>query len=188
MHVPQRSRRGFFPSGHSGTSRRLAGSLAALVTAAGLLTACGDNSGKTTLVWYINPDAGGQAAIAETCSTDQYTITTQTLPQDANQQRVQLARRLEAHDSGIDLMSIDPPYTAEFANAGFLATIPTMLQDKLKTQSFKGAVDAATLAWPPASGLMYQVRTSAEPEPEPHAASRAEAVMSAAATARPRRT
>jgi multiple sugar transport system substrate-binding protein len=144
MHVPQRSRRGFFPSGHSGTSRRLAGSLAALATAAGLLTACGDNSGKTTLVWYINPDAGGQAAIAKTCSTDDYTITTQTLPQDANQQRVQLARRLEAHDSGIDLMSIDPPYTAEFANGGLLAPIPQAEQDTLKEQSFKGASDAAT--------------------------------------------
>jgi multiple sugar transport system substrate-binding protein len=144
MQIPQRSRGGFVPLGHSGRRRRLAGSLAALATAAGLLSACGGSSGKTTLVWYINPDAGGQAAIAATCSTDQYTITTQTLPQDANQQRVQLARRLEAHDSGIDLMSIDPPYTAEFANGGLLAPIPQSEQDTLKQQSFKGATDAAT--------------------------------------------
>jgi multiple sugar transport system substrate-binding protein len=109
-----------------------------------VLTACGGSGGKTTLVWYINPDSGGQAAIAKTCSTDKYTITTQTLPQDANQQRVQLARRLEAHDSGIDLMSIDPPYTAEFANGGLLAPIPEDEQQTLKDQSFKGAADAAT--------------------------------------------
>jgi multiple sugar transport system substrate-binding protein len=57
---------------------------------------------------------------------------------------VQLARRLEAHDSGIDLMSIDPPYTAELANGGLLAPIPQAEQDKLKQQSFKGATDAAT--------------------------------------------
>jgi multiple sugar transport system substrate-binding protein len=132
------------PSPHSARRRRLSASLAALATAAGVLTACGGSSGPTTLVWYINPDAGGQAAIAKTCSTDQYTITTQTLPQDANQQRVQLARRLEAHDTGIDLMSIDPPYTAEFANAGLLAPIPQQEQDTLKQQSFKGATDAAT--------------------------------------------
>src|SRR3954451_15436577 len=144
MHVPQRSRRGFFPSGHSGTSRRLTGSLAVLAIAAGLLTACGDDIGKNTLGWYINPHAGGQAAIAKTCSTDDYTITTQTLPQDANQQRVQLARRLEAHDTGIDLMSIDPPYTAEFANGGLLAPVPQDEQETLKQQSFKGATDAAT--------------------------------------------
>jgi multiple sugar transport system substrate-binding protein len=117
--------------------------MAALATAAGVLTACGEDGGGTTLVWYINPDAGGQAAIAATCSTDDYTITTQTLPQDANQQRVQLARRLEAHDTGIDLMSIDPPYTAEFANGGLLAPIPQDDQETLKQQSFKGATDAA---------------------------------------------
>jgi multiple sugar transport system substrate-binding protein len=144
MHVPRRSRGANPPPGRSGTRRRVAGSLAALATAAGVLTACGGGDGKTTLVWYINPDSGGQAAIAQTCSTDQYTITTQTLPQDANQQRVQLARRLEAHDSGIDLMSIDPPYTAELANGGLLAPIPQAEQDKLKQQSFKGATDAAT--------------------------------------------
>src|ERR1700712_661555 len=143
MYVRTRSRGASSPPGRSGTRRRAVGSLAALATAAGLLAACG-SSGKTTLVWYITPDSGGQAAIAATCSTDQYTITTQVLPQDANQQRVQLARRLEAHDSGIDLMSIDPPYTAELANAGLLAPIAAAEQDTLKQQSFTGATDAAT--------------------------------------------
>src|SRR5215212_8281445 len=143
MQVPRRTR-GAPPSGRSGSLRRVAGAMAAIATAAGVLTACGGGGGKTTLVWYINPDAGGQAAIAETCSTDDYTITTQTLPQDANQQRVQLARRLEAHDTGIDLMSIDPPYTAEFANGDLLAPIPKDEQQTLQQQSFKGATDAAT--------------------------------------------
>ena len=144
MHVPRRSRGALTPPGRSDTRRRVAGSLAALATAAGVLTACGGSGGKATLVWYINPDSGGQAAVAENCSTDAYTITTQVLPQDASQQRVQLARRLAAHDSGIDLMSLDPPFTAEFANAGFLAPIPQDMQDKLTQQSFKGAVAAAT--------------------------------------------
>lgn len=119
---------------------------AALATAAGLLAACSAsaNDGKTQLTWYINPDSGGQAKVAANCSTDDYTITTQVLPQDANEQRIQLARRLAAHDSGIDIMSIDPPFTAEFSNAGFLAPIPQDLQDKLKQQSFQGATDAAT--------------------------------------------
>src|ERR1700750_1011452 len=124
------------PGPRSARRRSLSAMLAVLATAAGVLTACGgSSSGKTTLVWYINPDSGGQAAIAKTCSTDQYTITTQTLPQDANPQRAHLARRPEAHDTGIDLMSIDPPYTAEFANGGLLAPIPQAEQDKLKQQS-----------------------------------------------------
>ena len=135
MHVPKRSREAFLRVVGVASS----GSLAALSLAAGVLTACGGSSGTPTLIWYINPDNGGQDAIAKNCSTDQYTISTQVLPQDATQQRVQLARRLAAHDSGIDLMSLDPPFTAEFANAGFLAPIPQDVQSQLKQQSFKGA-------------------------------------------------
>jgi multiple sugar transport system substrate-binding protein len=125
--------------------RRATAASAALVTAAGLLAGCSASASSTdTLVWYINPDSGGQDKVAANCSTDDYTIETQVLPQDANQQRIQLARRLAAKDPSIDIMSIDPPYTAEFANAGYLAPLPQDLQDKLEQQSFKGATAAAT--------------------------------------------
>jgi multiple sugar transport system substrate-binding protein len=124
--------------------RRIAAS-AALIAASGLIAACSASaSSEDTLTWYINPDAGGQAQVAENCSTDDYTIAVQVLPQNASEQRIQLSRRLAAEDPEIDIMSIDPPYTAEFANAGFLATIPDDLQNKLTQQSFTGAVDAAT--------------------------------------------
>ncbi|MGZ4475639.1 MAG: extracellular solute-binding protein [Nocardioides sp.] len=127
--------------------------VAAAMLVSTTLAACGSSDGRVQLTWYINPDSGGQAAVAKNCSTDTYDISTQVLPQDASQQRIQLARRLAAHDSGIDLMSIDPPYTAEFANAGFLAPIPQDLQDAIKNgggptdgppKAFGGAVDAAT--------------------------------------------
>ena len=140
MSVPKRSREAAFTV----PRRRVLGSLAALSLAAGVLTACGSSGGVPTLTWYINPDSGGQAAIAKNCSTDQYKIATQVLPQDATQQRVQLSRRLAAHDSGIDLMSLDPPFTAEMSNAGFLAPIPQDVQSQLQQQSIKGAVAAGT--------------------------------------------
>lgn len=124
--------------------RRKVAPLAALALASGLLTACSSDGGTPELVWYINPDSGGQAAVAEACSTDEYTITTQVLPQDANQQRIQLARRLAAGDTGIDIMSIDPPFTAEFAEAGYLAEIPENLQQKFRDQAFESAATAAT--------------------------------------------
>lgn len=125
--------------------RRGLAAATALFSAGGLLAACSAGaSSADTLVWYVNPDAGGQAKVAENCSTDDYTIKTQVLPQSASEQRIQLARRLAAGDPEIDLMSIDPPYTAEFANAGYLAELPQELQDKLEEQSFQGAVDAAT--------------------------------------------
>ncbi len=126
-------------------SQRTIAGAAALLLASGLLAACGSSSDKTQLTWYINPDSGGQAAIAAKCSQGQdYTINTQVLPQDAGQQRIQLARRLAAKDQGIDLMSLDPPFTAEFAAAGFLAKIPKDVQRKLTDQSFKGAVTAGS--------------------------------------------
>jgi multiple sugar transport system substrate-binding protein len=147
MRVLRRTR-GSDPRGTTRRNRRLAGSLGVFAMAAGVLTACGSSSGATpTITWYINPDSGGQAAVAAACSkasNGAYQVVTQTLPQDAGQQRVQLARRLAAHDSGIDIMSIDPPYTAELANAGFLAPISQSEQQTLSSQSFKGATAAAT--------------------------------------------
>jgi multiple sugar transport system substrate-binding protein len=126
-------------------SRRIAGSVATLALTSSLLAACGGDSGTPELTWYTNPDAGGQAAVAEKCSTDEYTITTQVLPQDASQQRIQLSRRLAAEDPEIDLMSLDPPFTAEFADAGFLADVPQDAKAQLEEQgTFQGAMDAAT--------------------------------------------
>lgn len=130
--------------------RRWGAPLGALALTCGLLSACSANAdgGPPELTWYINPDAGGQAAVAENCtkaSEGRYTINTQVLPQDAGEQRIQLARRLAAKDTGIDLMSIDPPYTAEFAEAGFLAEVPQeAIKDLESYGTFKSAMDAAT--------------------------------------------
>ena len=92
----------------------------------GLLAACsGDDSGKATLSWYVNPD--GVATFqeyAEECSTDAYDVVVEQLPSSATDQRVQLARRLAAEDSSTDLMNLDPVFVAEFANAGWLADVP----------------------------------------------------------------
>lgn len=106
--------------------RAAAGWLALAVGAAGLAACGGDGGGTPTLTWYINPDNGGQATLAAQCSEASggaYRITTQILPNEADAQREQLVRRLAAKDSSIDLMSLDPPFVAEFANAGYLRPI-----------------------------------------------------------------
>jgi multiple sugar transport system substrate-binding protein len=92
------------------------------------LFGCGgdDDDGSASLTWYINPDNGGQATLAAQCSEASggaYSIETQVLPNEADAQREQLVRRLAAQDSSIDLMSLDPPFVAEFANAGYLLVI-----------------------------------------------------------------
>ncbi len=88
-----------------------------------VLAACGSESAIPTLNWYINPDNGGQVALAEKCaegSGGAYDINVSVLPNDATAQREQLVRRLAAKDASIDLMSLDPPFIPEFASAGFL--------------------------------------------------------------------
>lgn len=124
--------------------KKLAAVAATALVSAGLAACSSSSSAAPVLSWYINPDVGGQDAVAKRCSTKDYTIQTQILPTDATQQRIQLARRLAAEDSSIDIMSIDPPYTAELANAGYLAPIPQDFANKLKQQSFKAATTAAT--------------------------------------------
>jgi multiple sugar transport system substrate-binding protein len=117
--------------------------------AASLLAACGGGGGKPVLTWYINPDPvsptlSGQALLAKQCSTNQYTIQTQELPTDATSQRTQLAYRLAAKDSSIDLMSMDPAFTAEFAAAGFLAPIPPTYAKAFSSGKLSGILQTAT--------------------------------------------
>jgi len=109
-----------------GYGRRWRPVIALALAAAALVGCSGDDSGVPTLVWYTNPDNGGQATLAAECteaSDGAYRIETQILPNEADAQREQLVRRLAAGDSSVDLMSLDPPFVAEFANAGYLMAI-----------------------------------------------------------------
>ncbi|MGX7681493.1 extracellular solute-binding protein [Jatrophihabitans sp. DSM 45814] len=128
--------------------RKSAAILAIAAAATALLSACSSSSGNTaSLTWYINPDNGGQATLAKECSAESngtFKISTQILPNDASQQRQQLVTRLAAKDSSIDLMSIDPVFVAEFAEAGFLAPIPTADDAQFTKDIVEPAVQAAT--------------------------------------------
>jgi len=111
------------------------------------LAACASESGPPTLTWYINPDNGGQVKIASLCTQaakGEYRITTEVLPRDAASQREQLARRLAAKDSSIDIMSLDPPFIPELAEPGFLAPIPSDVAEAVTTDVVQGAIDGAT--------------------------------------------
>jgi multiple sugar transport system substrate-binding protein len=108
--------------------RRATRATAVVLTVAGLgLAGCGwgggGGGGVPTLNWYINPDNGGQKALAAKCTKaadGKYRIDVQLLPTDADGQRQQLVNRLAANDSSIDIMSLDPTFVPEFANAEFL--------------------------------------------------------------------
>lgn len=141
------SRPGRSSPGRRGPAVRLCAAAAALVLGASL-SACGSaDSGPPELTWYINPDDGGQENIAQQCTEEaggQYTIATSLLPRDAASQREQLARRLAAGDSSLDIMSLDPPYIPELAGPGFLAPVPEEVAEATTQDVVDGALDAAT--------------------------------------------
>src|SRR3712207_1193029 len=130
------------------SSRRGVASAAALLVAAGTLAACGsDDGGASTLTWYINPDSGQQAEIASRCTEEAdgaYTIETSQLPRESSQQREQLVRRLAAEDDSIDIVSLDPPYIPEFAEAGFLAPVPEDVAERVTEGVVQSAIDGST--------------------------------------------
>src|SRR3954454_9270860 len=131
-----------------GGGRRGVAALAASAALAGLLSACGDSGGGgNALTWYINPDDGGQTEVANRCSAASngaYKITTSLLPNDASAQREQLVRRLAAKDSSIALMSLDPPFVAEFTNAGFLHTFSADEAGALTQGALQGPITSST--------------------------------------------
>jgi multiple sugar transport system substrate-binding protein len=140
-----------------------------------------EQSGTPKLTWYINPDNGGQKTLAERCSQESggaFTIETQILPNEADQQREQLVRRLAASDPSIDLMSLDPPFVAEFANAGFLlpvtdpADVKTLTADvlagPLTTARWQGKL-VATPFWANTQLLWYRKSVAAAAGVDPTA-------------------
>jgi multiple sugar transport system substrate-binding protein len=119
--------------------------VAALIGATGL-AGCSGGSGTPVLTWYINPDNGTQAKLATECTkaaNGRYTIQTALLPRESTGQREQLVRRLAAKDSGIDLMSLDLPYLAEFANAGFVRQFTADEQQELTDGMLSGPLESA---------------------------------------------
>jgi multiple sugar transport system substrate-binding protein len=123
---------------------------AAALAAAAVTAVAGCGAGETgppVLTWYINPDSGGQEEIAARCTEAAggvYSIVTSTLPRESSEQRQQLVRRLAANDASIDLMSLDPPYIPEFAQAGFLAPVPPEVAEAVTEGVVQSAVEGAS--------------------------------------------
>ncbi len=128
--------------------RRRVSGVGMIVAAVMVVAACGSGEeGPPNLVWYINPDSGGQEEIAARCteaSGGQYTISASVLPRESSEQRQQLVRRLAANDDSIDLMSLDPPYIPEFAQAGFLAPVPPDVAEWATEGVVQSAIEGAT--------------------------------------------
>jgi multiple sugar transport system substrate-binding protein len=111
---------------------------------------CGSSGGggPVTLNWFVATQPGGSIQkVAKQCtqaSGGRYNIDVQLLPTDASQQREQLVRRLAAKDSTVDLIGMDVIWTAEFANAGWIAPFPQPEANEVTKDVFPSVKETAS--------------------------------------------
>jgi multiple sugar transport system substrate-binding protein len=96
--------------------------LAALTTAS-TVAACGSGGGGIVIDYYTPANEMATfTAVAKRCNEElggRFTIQQVSLPKGADDQRLQLARRLTGNDKTLDVMALDVVWTAEFADAGW---------------------------------------------------------------------
>jgi multiple sugar transport system substrate-binding protein len=97
---------------------------AALATAAlvGTMAACGGDSGPPTINVYYAQEENFQKVVDDCNQQAQgrYHIRYNVLPRAADDQRVQMVRRLAAGDTGMDVLGLDVTWTQEFASADWI--------------------------------------------------------------------
>lgn len=100
------------------------------------------------LKWYVLDERSGAfAEAAEHCSRESkgaYRVIIAPLPADADQQREQIARRLAARDSDIDIIGMDVIWTAEFSRAGWILPWAGNFGRQARDGRLQAAIDTAT--------------------------------------------
>jgi multiple sugar transport system substrate-binding protein len=134
--------------------------VAAAVLGAATLVGCGSDVGERVVLNFNTGSAGAgefrtAAAECSRASGGRYTIEQRTQPSRANNdRRLQLARRLAAHDPSLDIMELDVIWTGEFAQAGWILPYPASLARQveqgvfpvpLETGIYQGKLYAAPL-------------------------------------------
>ena len=106
-----------------GRARRLGALVLAALTAASTASGCGSTPAGVVISLYTpGNDKATFGVIAKRCSDEsdgRYSIRPFSLPRAADDQRLQLARRLTGNDRTLDVMGLDVVWTAEFAEAGW---------------------------------------------------------------------
>jgi multiple sugar transport system substrate-binding protein len=140
--------------------RRVAAVAVGVVLAGATLVGCGSGAaGRVVLVFDTDTNGVDQNRIAAAecgrASGGRYTIEQRTQPsRNTDDNRVYLARRLAAHDTGLDIIELDDVWTAEFAQAGWILAYPPdlvrqigrgTLRVPLETGTYQGRLYAAPL-------------------------------------------
>ncbi|MET9328918.1 extracellular solute-binding protein [Tsukamurella sp. NPDC003166] len=146
-------------------ARRAAAAGLAATMGVALLAGCGTEGSGVTLNVYAPADgATVTKEVAQDCSTSEYTVVGHALPKQADDQRLQIARRANGNDRTMDIVGLDVNWTAEFAEAGWILPFPdeqaaaakkTVLAGPLKTAMWQDKQYAAP-AWTNTQLLWYR--------------------------------
>jgi multiple sugar transport system substrate-binding protein len=113
---------GVSTAGVSTVGRATRAALVGVMVAASL-SACGSGSDSRVVSLYTPAsETGTFTAVAERCNEElggRFRIQQFALPKGADDQRLQLARRITGNDHTLDIMAMDVVWTAEFAEAGW---------------------------------------------------------------------
>ncbi|HYZ22427.1 MAG TPA: extracellular solute-binding protein, partial [Rhodopila sp.] len=124
----------------------------AALTTASTVAACGSAGGGLVINYYTPAnEAQTFTAVAKRCNEEpngRFTIHQVSLPKGADDQRLQLARRLTGNDKTLDVMALDVVWTAEFAEAGWalpLSDDPSgQAEADAKNNTLPGPLETAT--------------------------------------------
>ncbi|TDB76828.1 ABC transporter substrate-binding protein [Micromonospora sp. KC723] len=123
------------------------GAAAAALALVAPLAACGsgDDGGTPIINLYYPPEQNLQQVVDD-CNAQaggRYTIAYRVLPRQADDQRVQLVRRLAAEDSGMDVLGLDVTWTQEFASANWIREWTGQDRAEVEQGTLAGPLDTA---------------------------------------------
>ncbi|MGR6320843.1 ABC transporter substrate-binding protein [Micromonospora soli] len=128
------------------TGKRTAAAAAVLALVAPL-AACGSggDGGTPTINLYYPPEQNLQKVVDDCNAQAQgrYKIVYRVLPRQADDQRVQLVRRLAAQDSGMDVLGLDVTWTQEFASAKWIREWTGQDKAEAEQGTLAGPLDTA---------------------------------------------
>ncbi len=104
-------------------ARRVGAVALAALTTASVVSSCGSSDDGLVVSFYTPAsETATFTAVAKRCNDElsgRFRIEQRSLPKAADDQRLQLARRLTGNDRTLDVMALDVVWTAEFAEAGW---------------------------------------------------------------------
>lgn len=145
MNVDQRRSTGLSGCSRAAVGRTVAATAALLLTTATGACGGGDEGGPPTVNLYYSPEQNLQKVVDD-CNAQaagRYRIVHRVLPRGADEQRVQMVRRLAAEDTSMDVLGLDITWTQEFASAKWIREWTGANRAEAERGTLAGPLDSA---------------------------------------------